>query len=1500
MKNKVAKRVISVAIAVVTVLANLSLIPLEVYADEVDETQYAKDFYSINSIDDIRQYFYKDGVTYQSLSTKTGHGSIEFLSDHIAMRFNCDGENSAGEGNNNIVATASAVNFTGWGRMCFDVNRTETDNDALNMVNSFSSSGINPGLNFVEIGGRNLDGTLTETRSVTNGMSPNCVVAAVQGHLSAPAAFALAGSQVYIDIYKIYLERAGVLVNINPDGGTYNGNSGITKMFANQTDSFFQQHGLELDIPVKDNYVFCGWQVDSTEHLTTADEDATLPKVDFNEEKTSAFISYFGQENFTLVEVTLKPIWKVNGNSIVKVNRANGSSIETLNGNYLETVRLDVPTCDGYDINFVLNNANASCDTTSIKTTKTFNEWQKSSPSYCKIDATVLTFLGYDDLSTTLTAKYIDNTITLPTPTTTNKQLMFGGWYTKQYAISEYESIDSDYYVGAGGSNVSFTSNKTLYAVWIPLDLKSELISYDTNGTRVDRLYWNTLLADSSIVYRPYYKLASDTLWQVKEPYGTNVASSKTTKSFSAGQSGTFIAPATTYYDIVVKGGNGGGAGGGNGGYGGYVTAKVYLTRGTTLYIDAGANGSTAAGASQAWASGGGNGAGIGLGYMQVCGGGGQDNSKYNLTVRHWYGSTYSEENWHDPQYCPDPNHWDGDGDLFRCSNCRCPHSCQCIWGSGPYKGYGTGYCTSSGAYNAQRAWMGRHKQINLSAGGGGGASTIQLNDASGTYVLCAGGGAGSSSGGSGASVTGTYYSASQWRLTGSPINSGTPGRGGAGGGGGYISGYPTAGYNLIDSSPISIISSASTYSSSAAYVNITYYDYNTNNNSMMVGSSDLASPSDPENIAITGLNDDNDTTIVWSESIDYGTLYDYKIEMSYKDTYTNLQESNIIQLESLSDIKGYAYIIDIATSTEISKATATTLSTSTNVKNSKGFTKTTDIAVTPSLTTIRYLHVVAMDKAGNISNTVHFKIPTSVIITYNINDTTVNRYGDPCTSVGVRGVGSKIAQEIPAGMSGNIYTNITTTLFTKKGYQFLNWNTKADGTGTTYLEDELVEYIQLLSRHGQTITLYAQWEPIRYDIRFNGNNNWNDQDAYLQEKIRYDQSINLIENKFTRPDDTNSKPSGTHYDGGYQFIGWGYTNNQEVPDFLDKGIINNLSFTEAEVVDLYALWKKDMKLIFNMNTGKYQGKTGGVELSGTVYNNQMTYEYTVNNGLTVEKLPYYTEQINKIDAYGTYDANGLNAKYTKYVDGVSYRFIGWSLNKNATTPDWELSPYNSARKNTISIPDNTTLYAIWEPMLQLDVVLNRTLGNKYTDLIPNTVSATNTINNSATEPQIAIVARSGEQCNYLLKALGNSEQVDVTFDNRMTAIYTNVGAWTDKLNVDYSGNCNLNKAVPLNNGNTVNIVNNRFYIPQYLGTDKSEPNSIGVNLYSVLFHLSGRSYFSEKVNGNPIEDINVLGNIYVTHGSDSGEPDITETVLNDLRTKLRIKIKLETEAETE
>lgn len=108
----------------------------------------------------------------------------------------------------------------------------------------------------------------------------------------------------------------------------------------------------------------------------------------------------------------------------------------------------------------------------------------------------------------------------------------------------------------------------------------------------------------------------------------------------------------------------------------------------------------------------------------------------------------------------------------------------------------------------------------------------------------------------------------------------------------------------------------------------------------------------------------------------------------------------------------------------------------------------------------------------------------------------------------------------------GELYSNATFM----KGYEFVEWNTKADGTGET---------VELSMRHTTTsdVTYYAQWTPNQYTINFDANDGvapnhgGGSTTAVVSETSKtlyYDEAIGTLP---------------TVERDGYEFLGW-YTKN--------------------------------------------------------------------------------------------------------------------------------------------------------------------------------------------------------------------------------------------------------------------------------------------------------------------------------------------------------------------
>ena len=81
-------------------------------------------------------------------------------------------------------------------------------------------------------------------------------------------------------------------------------------------------------------------------------------------------------------------------------------------------------------------------------------------------------------------------------------------------------------------------------------------------------------------------------------------------------------------------------------------------------------------------------------------------------------------------------------------------------------------------------------------------------------------------------------------------------------------------------------------------------------------------------------------------------------------------------------------------------------------------------------------------------------------------------------------GTGTMSAQNFTYGTA----KNLTANTFTRTGYTFAGWNTKADGTETSYTDKQSVN--NLTSTNGATVTLYAKWTANKYDITYKDQGN--------------------------------------------------------------------------------------------------------------------------------------------------------------------------------------------------------------------------------------------------------------------------------------------------------------------------------------------------------------------------------------------------------------------------
>ncbi len=138
-------------------------------------------------------------------------------------------------------------------------------------------------------------------------------------------------------------------------------------------------------------------------------------------------------------------------------------------------------------------------------------------------------------------------------------------------------------------------------------------------------------------------------------------------------------------------------------------------------------------------------------------------------------------------------------------------------------------------------------------------------------------------------------------------------------------------------------------------------------------------------------------------------------------------------------------------------------------------------------------------------------------------------------------GSGESRSQTIAYGQSGKLETNS----FTREGYSFTGWNTKADGSGISYGDGATVT-------PGGDLELYAQWKAESHNLSFDPNGGSGEMAA---ETVTYGVATRLPENAFTREK--------------YSFTGWNTKADGSGTSYGDR---ETVSFTEDTV--LYAQWE--------------------------------------------------------------------------------------------------------------------------------------------------------------------------------------------------------------------------------------------------------------------------------------------------------------------------------------
>ena len=214
-------------------------------------------------------------------------------------------------------------------------------------------------------------------------------------------------------------------------------------------------------------------------------------------------------------------------------------------------------------------------------------------------------------------------------------------------------------------------------------------------------------------------------------------------------------------------------------------------------------------------------------------------------------------------------------------------------------------------------------------------------------------------------------------------------------------------------------------------------------------------------------------------------------------------------------------------------------------------------------------------------------------------------------------GSGSMGSMTVTEGQS----TRLPNNSFTREGYYFTGWNTRADGNGTSYSDGATVT-------PGGNLELYAQWKAESYTLSFDPNGGSGEMAA---ETVTYGVATRLPENAFTREK--------------YSFTGWNTKADGSGTSYSDGATV-----TPGGDLELYAQWKAESyTLSFDPNGG-----------SGEMAAETVTYGVATRlpeNSFTREKYSF-TGWNTKADGSGTSYGDRETVSFTE--DTVLY--AQWEL----------------------------------------------------------------------------------------------------------------------------------------------------------------------------------------------------------------------------------------------
>lgn len=388
---------------------------------------------------------------------------------------------------------------------------------------------------------------------------------------------------------------------------------------------------------------------------------------------------------------------------------------------------------------------------------------------------------------------------------------------------------------------------------------------------------------------------------------------------------------------------------------------------------------------------------------------------------------------------------------------------------------------------------------------------------------------------------------------------------------------------------------------------------------------------------------------------------------------------------------------------------------------------------------------------------------------------------------------------------------SLTANGFTKTGYTFSGWNTKADGTGTPYADKATVKNLAA----GGSVTLYAQWTVNTYYLDLNG---WLDgaSNGGIAGYGTADVYVNGVQKANDVSDFYQKIPYGSKYEvkdikpaAGHTYIGvhsgsltgtMGTSNTGVVLEFVTNKYTvaydaNGGTGSTASSSHTYDVAKTLTPNGFARTGYIFKGWNTAKDGKGTAYADKASVKnLSSSNNVTVTLYAQWTPKVLTATFHRNFDSSDTTSfeqKFTYEKGSQSFQantwtrpgyiFKGWSTDKNATSAMWPDKCGVADGWINGNYP-KTDIYAVWMPesynwtvpsVITFDTNSNTNTKSGTVTVTDNTLASGRTLNiriSSSASFKLKDKANSANTRNYSVSRDGTALNAGSTVISLPTA----------------------------------------------------------------------------------------------------------------------------------